>query len=161
MIHFSQWNLSNFTFTYFDCIASYEMPMSFAYPHPHWICRFSRSDILVLDLNLSLGFNVRNVRLVWMRVKYDIWPVISDHAVKMSHFSHWNLWILLWLNFDCIASYELPWAYMRKYAMGKFGHRSRDYLTFLLANLLKNDWQKKPQFHCEQFLSDSRIHKLS
>ena len=58
-----------FTLTHFNCIASYELPMSFAYPHPHWICRFSGYNILALDLNLGLGFSVRNVWLVWMRVK--------------------------------------------------------------------------------------------
>ena len=58
-----------FTLTHFNCIASYELPMSSAYPHPHWICRFSGYNILALDLNLGLGFSVRNVRLVWMRVK--------------------------------------------------------------------------------------------
>ena len=106
MSHFSHWNLWNFTLTHFNCIASYELPMSFAYPHPHWLCRLCRYNILVLDLNL--GVNVRNVRLVWMRVKYDIWPVIWDHAIKMSHFSHWNLSNFTLTHFDCIASYELP-----------------------------------------------------
>ena len=105
-----------FTLTHFNCIASYELPMSFAYPHPHWICWFSGYNILVLDLNLGLGFSARNARLVWMRVKYDIWPVIWDHAIKMSHFSHWNLWNFILTHFDCIASYELPMSFAYPYA---------------------------------------------
>ena len=111
MGHFSHWDLWNFTLTRFDCIASYELPMSFAYPHPHWVCQFSRYNILALDLNLGLGFSARNATLVWMRVKWDIWPVIWDHVIKMSHFSHWNLWNFTLTHLSCIASYELPMSF--------------------------------------------------
>ena len=99
-----------FTFTHFDCIASYELPMSFAYPHPHWICWFSGYSILALDLNLGLGFNVRNMRLVWMRVKYDIWPVMRLCSKNYSLFSVKPMKFTL-THFNCIASYELPMSF--------------------------------------------------
>ena len=108
MSHFSHWNLWNFTLTHFHCIASHVLPMSFDYPHPHWICRLSGYNILALDSNLGVGFNVRNVRLVWMRVKYDIWPVISDHTVKMSHFLTDTYEILLWLTLTAWLHMNCP-----------------------------------------------------
>ena len=109
MSHFSYWKLSiKFYFDSFDCIASYELPMSFAYPHPHWICQFSRYKYSRTWFESRSWIQCKKYA---MRVKYDIWLVIWDHAVKMGHFSHWDLWNFTFTHFDCIASYELPMSF--------------------------------------------------